>query len=262
MRFTGRCFTIFARNAEEIRMGVRSTPELTTDFPVTPSATLQQSIYKFDNLIRAGFLGDYGDVESILPWFGAALVDIEESFAINAPTYTGTAGTTERWYAVVPNYPLPYGVGNAGAANGQYLDFLGGSPPQGYPPASASLKLGQSASGGVSRLYGPLSNVEAVTDMAATLTSANYGVVTTPAKHIPGVLFDIIASTTGNTGPWTVVAIGVAAATVVDDKGAAVSTADPMYGATYTPRAYPEIGIDTTVTPSPGLVVYGSLYRP
>jgi hypothetical protein len=69
-------------------MGVRSTPELTTDFPVTPSATLQQSIYKFDNLIRAGFLGDYGDVESILPWFGAALVDIEESFAINAPTYT------------------------------------------------------------------------------------------------------------------------------------------------------------------------------
>jgi hypothetical protein len=244
-------------------MGVRTNNELTQDFPKTPSATLQQSIYKFDNLVRAGFLGDYGDISSILTWFGGALTAIKESFTLGAPTYTGTAGTTERWYAVVPNYPLPYGVGNAGATDGQYLDFLGGSPPQGFPPASASLKLGENAVSGVTRLYGPLSNVEALTDMAATLTSANYGVVTTPAAgNIPGLLFDIISSTTGNTGPWTVVALGVAHSTVVDDKGAAVSTADPMYGATYTPRAYPEIGIDTTVTPSPGLVVYGSLYRP
>jgi hypothetical protein len=235
-------------------MGVRSSQELAQDFPVATTAQLQASNYKFDNLIRAGFLGDFGDVSSGLTWLGTAMDALAETFTLAEPTFTGTAGTTTRYYAAVPNYPLEYGPGAASAANGQYLNFLGGSPPYGYPTASAQ----PGGADGVRRLYGPHTALDTVTLTSATLDANDYVSIVLPAaKHLAGLLFDVVSS--DNAGNFFVVAIGVAPGATAHDKGpTAVVLPDQYYGRVYKLRAHAEIAYDTALSQT----VYGSLYRP
>jgi hypothetical protein len=239
-------------------MGVRNNTQLAADFPKTTSALLQQSNQKFDYLINDGFLGDYGDYSSIQGWLGPAMNALAETFAIATPTFTGTAGTTTRYYGILPAYPLEFPSGGAQNVDGNYLNFLGGKPPYGFPAASPS----GAAYDGARYLWGIASALEEVVDTAAVLTAANYVSIVLPAaQHITGVTFDIFQTPAATGDPYTLVARNVAPGTTYEDKGPLAAGADPLYGAVYTPPAYAQVGIDTTVTPAPGLVVYGWLTR-
>jgi hypothetical protein len=236
-------------------LGIRSTAMLTADFPVDNLVDLIASIAKFDSLITQGFLGDYNDFLSIEAWIGAPMDDLAEVFAAPTATYTGAAGNSDRHYAVVPNYPLEYGVGSGASVAGNFLSFLGGKPPYGYPPSSAA-NTAENTTDGVRRLYGAVSPQVVAPDTAATLDENNYVTITTPgAQNIPGVLFDIVSTPDDGT-TWALIAANVAPATAYRNQGLYLAPA--LYGAAYVMRPHVEIGYDPT---APGTIVYGSLHR-
>jgi hypothetical protein len=226
---------------------------LTTDFPVDTVAHLQSSYQKLDYLTREGVLGDPFDYQSILPWLGAAMLAKAETFAAPTAAVVGAAGTTTRYYAVVPTYPLEYPDGAASLPYGRYLNFLGGKPPYGFPAASAISNV-QNTVEGSTRLYGPVSPLATVANTDATLSASNYIALTMPAaKNLTGLLFDIVSS--DDNGNYFLVAVGVAPGATFDDTGAVAGL--ELYGAAYNMRAYPEIGYDTASSTT----IYGSLTR-
>ena len=250
-------------------MGIRTNAELTRDFPVADDIDLAISVAKYDDLVVAGFLGDFGDFASLRPWLGGAVDAKAEVFAPPVAVYAGAAGTTTRYYAAVPHYPLPHGAGNAGAPLGKYLNFLSVSPPYG-PPGTAS----GGHYDGERRVYGKHSTLTAVPLGAAALSPAIAAdptavppvlakdaatvTITAPAAGvIEGVTFDIIESQVADgTGLFRLVAADVAPGAVVVDNGVGVNTY-PAYGTRYVPRAHAEVGLGTDgVTP-----IYGPLTR-
>jgi hypothetical protein len=242
-------------------MSTRTVTQLGIDFPMTSTPLLIASIALFDNLVGQGFLGSVGEVAQIYTAIEAAIEPFAEVYGAPGAVYTGAAGAVARLYSVVPKYPLKYPAGSAALPGGNYLDYVPGKPPWGWPPAAAA---GPQSAPGTPFLWGIPSPATDVADTAAALAADDYVTITTPAeKYIPGTLFDIIMQTVAG-GPYVLVAASVPPATpFVDNGNVAIA---PFYGLAYTPRTAAEVGYDPN-TPEgaaagAGTIIYGPLTRP
>lgn len=244
-------------------MYTRSTAQLAQDFPVASTASLLVTIPLFDSLVKQGFLGSWQELNQIIAEIGAAMAPLAEAYGGPTAVYTGAAGAVTRYYAVVPRYPLPYPYGSASLPSGNYLLSVPGTPPWGWPAASAA---GLGGEGGVKVLWGIPGAKTTVAATATPLTTANYVTITAPAaKYITGTTFDIIASIVSANGPYTLVANGVLPGAVFVDNGNATLPANTNYGLVYTPRAVAEVTYDPNypvgAATGHGTIIYGPLTR-
>jgi hypothetical protein len=236
-------------------MSLRTSAQLAQDFPVSTTAQIIASAAKFDYLLRDGFVGAEDEISQILTAILGAIAPLAESYAAPTAAYTGAAGTVERFYYVVPTYPLPVAMGGATNPLGRYLNFIGGKSPHGEGAANAR----RVQDPGTARFYGLPSPSTAVNNTIAALDATDYVTITTPAaQNIPGVEFDIISSLVAG-GPYTTVAADVAPGATYEDNGDTGSYESPYYGMTYSPRTLAEVGYDPSY--NSGTVVYGPLSR-
>ncbi len=211
-------------------------------FPATNEATAVASNTKLWNLISDGVITDKQIAQvlrvQLRPFWDA------NAEAVGTPTgaYTGTAGTTSRFYVAVPRYELNPGPGNGGSP--QFMNFTSGPPPEkrnnlpgtanvapvyggGTVQTSAFQPFGPPAGRDRTARFAPPGAAVTVVDTAATLTTANYVTVTAPALpsgHIDSLLtYDIVAvSAATSFSPLYLVAKGVAPSATCVDNGSNV----------------------------------------